>query len=201
MVDIDRSVKAYYENKQLSDEQLQHLLALQGDKIIPVNNHSVGGASGFGSARLRSAMTFVAGLLLAVTVFFVGDWTAPGIAERVAQEVAMNHNKALAVEYQADSYEVLSREMGKLDFDLLAPRLMAAGDFTLLGARYCSIQGQLAAQLKLTDSSGRVYTLYQTRLNDEFKGIKSDVLQWDQVTIRLWGEQDILYGLAVAMAE
>ena len=39
MVDIDRSVKAYYGNKQLSDEQLQHLLALQGEEAVSVNDH------------------------------------------------------------------------------------------------------------------------------------------------------------------
>jgi len=198
MVDIDRSVKTYYDDKQLSEQQLQHLLALQGNEENPVNDHSADDPYRPGSLGLRFAMTFAAGLVLVVAVFLSGNWAAPDIADRVAQEVAMNHNKALRVEYQTDSYQVLSREMDKLDFDLLAPRLMVEKNFTLLGARYCSIQGQLAAQLKLADSSGRVYTLYQTRLNDAFKEIKSDFLQWDQVSIRLWGEQDILYGLAVA---
>ncbi|MEH6357829.1 MAG: hypothetical protein V7745_02490 [Pseudomonadales bacterium] len=197
MVDIDRSVKAYYDDKKLSEQQLQHLLALESDEKNSFHDQVASAPTRLASLPLRFALTFAAGLVLAVSVFFAGDWASPDITDRVAQEVAMNHNKALAVEYQTDSYQTLSRVMNKLDFDLLAPRLMTEGNLSLLGARYCSIQGQLAAQLKLVDNSGRIYTLYQTRLNDELKAINSDVLQQDQVTIRLWGEQGILYGLAV----
>jgi hypothetical protein len=119
------------------------------------------------------------------------------ISERVAQEIAMNHNKALAVEYQGDNYQVLSLDMDKLDFNLQAPQKIVDDVFTVTGARYCSIQGKIAAQVKLTDKKGRIYTLYQTRLSKEFDAIKNSSVQHADVRIRLWKESAILYGLAV----
>jgi len=189
MVDIDRSVKAYYEQNKLNEEQLQKLTAMQDD--VPVSQQQAPPKQ-----WLRSSALAAASITLAVMLFIVNGQSDAGIAERVAQEVAMNHNKALAVEYQTNSYEVLSQSMDKLDFKLRAPTAALNEGLALIGGRYCSIQGELAAQIKMVDEAGRVYTLYQTRSNDMLQVINADRIQSAQVNIRLWQEQGLLFALA-----
>lgn len=196
MVDIDRSVKAYYEQNQLSEEQLQKLAAMQ-DKVPTAQQEAPTVQEQIPPKQwLRSSALAAASIMLVVMLFIVNGQNDVGIAERVAQEVAMNHNKALAVEYQTDSYEVLSQSMGKLDFKLRAPTAGFNEGLALIGGRYCSIQGELAAQIKMVDETGRVYTLYQTRSNKMLKVISADQVQSDQVNIRLWQEQGLLFALA-----
>lgn len=197
MVDLNRAVKNYYGQTQLSDEQFEKLFvmeAVSGNSLIEKEGASV-------TRNISPKLGFLslaASLLIAVILVFI--LSVDNVSERVAREVAMNHNKALEVEYQTDSFEVLSQYMNKLDFSLQVPSDKAFKNFTLVGGRYCSIQGQLAAQIKLADNSGQVYTLYQTRSGEHLESISVGRMQLDQVDIRLWEEQGFLFALA-AMAE
>jgi anti-sigma factor RsiW len=194
MVDIDRSVKTYYEQAELSEEQLQKLLAMQEAAGISQQEE---GVSTVRKQRLPNGWLRImaaASIVLALALIFVIN--PDSVAERVAQEVAMNHNKALTVEYPANSYEVLSKQMDKLDFTLRAPSEAVQQGLALVGGRYCSIQGQLAAQIKLSDSDGRIYTLYQTHSGEQLKPINAAQLQLDQVDIQLWQEKGLLFALA-----
>jgi len=196
MVDIDRSVKTYYEQNQLSEEQLQKLAAMQDKATTAQQKVSTAQQHVPPKQWLRRSALAVASIMVAVLLFIVSGQNDVGIAERVAQEVAMNHNKALAVEYQTDSYDVLSQRMNKLDFKLRAPTAAFNEGLALIGGRYCSIQGELAAQIKMVDETGRVYTLYQTRSNEMLQVINADRIQSAQVNIRLWREQGLLFALA-----
>jgi len=196
MVDIDRSVKTYYEQNQLSEEQLQKLAAMQDKATTAQQKVSTAQQHVPPKQWLRRSALAVASIMVAVLLFIVSGQNDVGIAERVAQEVAMNHNKALAVEYQTDSYDVLSQRMNKLDFKLRAPTAAFNEGLALIGGRYCSIQGELAAQIKMVDETGRVYTLYQTRSNEMLQVINADRIQSAQVNIRLWHEQGLLFALA-----
>lgn len=199
MVDIDRSVKTYYEQAELSDEQLQKLAAMQDSVELSQQEEGVSTIrkQRFANGWLRTMAA--ASIVLAFALMFVIN--SDSVTERVAQEVAMNHNKALTVEYPTNSYEVLSQQMDKLDFTLRAPSEALQQGLALVGGRYCSIQGQLAAQIKLSDSDGRIYTLYQTHSGEELKGINAGQLQLDQVDIQLWQEQGLLFALAGGGAE
>lgn len=193
MVDLNRSVKNYYEQAQLSDEQFEKLLAMEA--VSGDSSCDKEGAYAFRKVAPKLGfLSLAASLVFAVTLALI--LSVDNVSERVAREVAMNHNKALGVEYQTDSFAVLSQYMDKLDFSLQAPRDMAFTNFTLVGGRYCSIQGQLAAQIKLADNAGQVYTLYQTRSGEHLESISVDRMQLDQVDIRLWQEQGLLFALA-----
>jgi len=194
MVDIDRSVKAYYEHTELSDEQLQKLAAMQesSEMFQQDEDASTIRRQRFSNGWLRTMAA--ASIVLALALIFVIN--PDSVTEQVAREVAMNHNKALTVEYPTNSYDVLSKEMDKLDFILRAPSAVLQQGLVLVGGRYCSIQGQLAAQIKLSDSDGRIYTLYQTHSAEQLKSINAGQLQRDQVDIQLWEEQGLLFALA-----
>jgi len=194
MVDIDRSVKTYYEQAELSEEQLQKLAAMQESAGISQQEE---GVSTVRKQRLPNGWLRImaaASIVLALALIFVIN--PDSVTERVAQEVAMNHNKALTVEYPTNSYEVLSKQMDKLDFTLRVPSEAVQQGLALVGGRYCSIQGQLAAQIKLSDSDGRIYTLYQTHSGEQLKSINAGQLQLDHVDIQLWEEQGLLFALA-----
>ena len=69
--------------------------------------------------------------------------------------------------------------------------------FDLLGGRYCSIQGGIAAQFKLRDrESGAVRTLYATKLTPALAGIAESNSIHGDLAISLWQDDGIFYGLA-----
>jgi hypothetical protein len=108
----------------------------------------------------------------------------------------MNHKKQLDMEFLAEDYSTLQAQMSRLDFALAPPSNLAASSLHVVGARYCSIQGQLAAQIRARDPAGFVYTLYETKLTDKLRAVAVEV-KTDGVRIRLWRENGLFYGLAV----
>lgn len=183
MVDIDTSVKAYFEDQRLDEAQLQRLINCQR---LPKNR------SRYSRWLPLSA---AASLLLAAVLFWSGMFH-PSLTDSIAKEIAMNHNKQMAVEFSGERFLDLGRQMAQLDFQLRRPSQAPLSGLRLLGSRYCSIQGQIAAQVKLSDDKGRIYTLYQTRLSDELLTLNSDALESEGVEIKLWREGDTLYGFA-----
>jgi len=70
------------------------------------------------------------------------------LARIVLQEAAMNHQSKLQLDIDTKDMETLQSGMKRLDFDLSIPDALSAG-YQLLGGRYCTIGGQLAAHLRL----------------------------------------------------
>ncbi|HJY84533.1 MAG TPA: hypothetical protein VKK81_26060 [Candidatus Binatia bacterium] len=145
----------------------------------------------------------VLGLLLGV--FYLGTFprsplpghlSADPLARSIGREIAMNHKKQLPMEFSAMDYAGLQSQMSKLDFAPAPPSSPAGSSLHVVGARYCSIQGQLAAQIRARDQAGLVYTLYETKLTNKLRGVTGEV-KADGVRIRLWSENGLFYGLAV----
>ncbi len=118
------------------------------------------------------------------------------LATAIAQEIARNHHKRADVEFTAATFADLRGQMDRLDFTPVEPADLKARGFRLLGGRYCSIQGQLAAQIKLADPAGQVHTLYETRLNETFGAALEGEVDVNGVRVHLWQEVGLLVGLA-----
>jgi hypothetical protein len=125
-----------------------------------------------------------------------GNLTTDPLARSIGKEIAMNHKKQLPIEFSAEDYAGLQLQMNKLDFALAPPSSPATSELHVIGARYCSIQGQLAAQIRLRDSAGRVYTLYETKLTDKLREVGGEV-RTEGIRILLWRETGVFCGLAV----
>ncbi len=70
---------------------------------------------------------------------------------------------------------------------------------TTVCGRYCSIQAQLAAQLKLRHRpTGRLTTLYVTELTPGLKALPGVRRLFEDVTIEIWRQNGLLYVLASA---
>ncbi|MBT6145190.1 MAG: hypothetical protein HOH74_07160 [Gemmatimonadetes bacterium] len=116
----------------------------------------------------------------------------------VLVEIAMNHDKDLQAEITTTSYADVVTALDRVDF-AIAPASQIP-DAALTGARYCSIQGQLAALLKLRIDARR-HTLYVTRATDWLTSLAPYEATHDGVDIHLWTEADRFYALAVDNAE
>ncbi|MBE1273712.1 hypothetical protein [Enterovibrio baiacu] len=78
------------------------------------------------------------------------------------------------------------------------PSQLPVEKWVLLGGRYCSIDGKIAAQLHVKDlETDRVYTFYQAKLPQgseaDMKNVETNV---DGVNVSLWEENGLLMGLA-----
>lgn len=186
---LNEHVKDHYTRETLRPEKLAQLLA-QADTAQLQNNRWV-------ALRKSWMITAVAALIAAVvplTLWQVAsseDWSM-----RAAREIALNHKKQLAIEFLATDYASLRTQMSKLDFVLTAPSRMPVAGLAVVGARYCSIQGHLAAQVRLQDRDGHSYTLYQRSLHGVPILAAEQQHMIDGVQIREWQEAGLFFGLA-----
>jgi len=204
---LDKSIKGYYLDKRLSADSIDRIL----DKGHQVAQDSVSEKSSANKRRVNRLLNVsilkrfaarqwwasaVAACLLMVVLVAQSYYFQRSVSEMVLAEIAMNHNKHLDVEFPYNDYEVLRVAMNRLDFSLIPPARLPK-QFVLVGGRYCSIQGKLAAQLKVkNNNTGSVSTLYVTALTDNLKKIDSERLVYDNVTIKLWQDESHFYGLA-----
>jgi len=193
---LDKAIKAHYERQGLSDEKLDAILAAaRRDSETPVSIPSRP-SERIWYARL-GAMAAI--LLLGFGFFHVWD-TERDLTHRVLGEIAMNHLKELSVEVASADYAAVQGSLDQLEFSILPPAGVRQR-FDLIGGRYCSIEGGLAAQLKLRDrETGQLETLYATRLTNTLEGIAPQESLHDDVRITLWSEGDDFFGLAADTA-
>ena len=90
----------------------------------------------------------------------------PSVANRVASEIVMNHNKQLPLEFLVPEFSDLCTAMSKLGFTPFRPQRLTDTHYELVGARYCSIGGSNAALIRLKDDAGHVLTLYEFRMDN-----------------------------------
>jgi len=111
--------------------------------------------------------------------------------------IARNHQKHADVEVETERYDELRESFDRLDFAIVAPRSPRLLGLTLIGARYCSVQGHVALQMRLDDDQGRRTTLYQVRDAETFADIDDgDAVDVHGLRVQLWRENGVLLGLA-----
>lgn len=188
---LDQAVKAYYAGQDLEASKLAQLTA-------QASLADEGKYAGWHWGRVVAA---VATVVLGFSLW----WAAlPGPEHetwelRAAREIALNHRKQLGEEFVATDFDGLRRQMHKLDFALIEPASVRALGLRVTGARYCSIQGNLAAQIHLSDGKGRRYTLYQAHVSNEAGEEFAERRIVENVDIRQWRDGTLFFGLATAI--
>ena len=194
----------YYKTKKLSPQLRQDLLFVieESDK-----KRVEGGTENF---RLWSSFKslFTPGrfvyasvlLLLGYVVWMVNGMPNNSgfqteLTAAISREIEMNHSKKFKVEFEEQTIVALVKQMDKLDFSLLMPARFAQ-TMKIVGARYCSIRGRIAAQIQMVDSNGRYCTLYQTRLVESLASIKNASMELGGVEYQLWHEKGVFFGFA-----
>lgn len=204
---LDHHIRRYYGSQEVDArvlDRLKRLAALEDsgpDSDSPVGRRAFGYTRGpsLGS-RVVVAAAAVLGLALLPSILFEfgesGTGGVEALAASILREVALNHEKNLKVEFSAIGYSRLREQMGELDFALRSPQRVASGKLQVRGGRYCSIQGRLAAQIKLEDEHGRILTLYQTGFDERFSGLPELRTELNGVQVRVWREGNLLFALA-----
>lgn len=183
MTDLEHLVKDYYADAELPEARLDAILAGAPTRETP-------------SRVWYLRIAAVAATLMVGFGFLHLYLTERDTATRVLAEIAMNHKKQLAVEVTTDNFVDIGRALERLEFPVPRPARLLEG-FDLLGGRYCSIHGNLAAQLKLRDpNSGSVHTLYVTGLTSGLADVADGTAVHDGVEITLWHEEGVFFGLA-----
>ncbi len=188
---VDNAVKQHYQRQVLAPKTLKRMEAMAENRQNKQN-------ACFWRKRwqlqrnLFLAASFIITILL-VPFLWPGDESQ---LSKVAREVALNHNKQLTSDYITDSYQNLVLLMKKLDFVPVSPALLKQSGYQVIGARYCSIQGHIAAQIKLITRHGDELTLYQTRLNHKLALLDGQYYTVNKVQVRTWQEGRIFFSLA-----
>lgn len=177
-------VTRFYDAHSLSSQQLEQLKRV-GKKQA---------TSRFVLPRSLSAIAAL--VLVVVSVWFV----IAGESEykAISAEIAYNHNSQMQMEVLSDSFTDIQTYLNRLDFSLVPSQSLPRSDWQLIGARYCSIGGKIAAQLKIKEvNSQHVYTLYQAKLPTKLADkLENKQFYIDGVNVRLWQENGLLMGLA-----
>lgn len=147
-----------------------------------------------GALMLRCAVLSAVIVGVGVSMHMAGSMDERG--ERAMREVAMNHATRLSFEFEGGSLAALDTSMNQLPFVLSVPSRLP-GDVEVLGSRYCSLSGQLAAHMKLREGkTGQTLSLFVTNsattLN-QLNGISGYV---DGVEVELFYEGGLFYALA-----
>lgn len=192
---LDKMLKQYYGQQQLSSEAMARMVALADS--VDQNRQQQQKANfwqrRWGEQRKLSLVASVMVALLLIPLLWPAD---EPLLTRVAKEVALNHNKQLASDYVTDSYQALAAVMDKLDFKPALPTRLKQVGYSMIGARYCSIQGGIAAQIKLASAEGEAVTLYQTQLNPALAALGEQSYMVGNIRVETWQEGEIFFSLA-----
>jgi len=155
--------------------------------------------------RRRIWIGIAAALAIAATTLV---WTAAHrvvetpqqVAATVARQAALGHNEKQELEFRVASCPELQRQMKSLNFTLVEPAMMKEMQMRIVGARYATLAGEMAAQILYVDPHGVPCTLYEARPADRLRRIATGDHQIDGVRVSVWKEKGLVIVLARPMA-
>ena len=205
-IPLSQAVRKRNESMELAPDQLALLICMQEEAVAGSSKPERPSRSPR-SRRLAlvAVLSGIAGMLLAL--FFNGQ-VQPGLGAnpmiaRIADEVGENHLNLKPMELESGALEDIRGYFGKLDFRPVETRLPAVSDARTLGGRYCSIDGNIATQLRMRDAKGGLRTLYQARYDPERFGSIPSLDRGEApvehmargVPVKIWVEMGLLFAL------
>ena len=190
---LKQAIRDHLDEVQLDDQQIQILNRLQA-------NHQNNTRRGF----LKWAMAACA--LIATLFISMQYFNNRIVLSKIAGEIAQNHIQHGNIKFQSKQFEMISRHFDELDVKPKLPDdLSDLSDQNLLGARYCSIHGSIALQLRYGENiidSAALYIASPGTIN--IGKLKNQLSQYnnryvtriDNVDVQLWYEQGLLYAIS-----
>lgn len=186
-------IENHLKDKNLSSAQLEKLSALQ-------EKHTSHSKQSFSN----NWKTVTALLFLSVIGGILFTSNTSDIKQLIGNEVASNHIKLKPLEIKTSNIKDIRKYFKELDFKPVESTSVALNEQSLIGGRYCSIQGITAAQLRFKNNiSNDINSLYQTvydkqkfkSLPDLTSGDKPITVYSKGITVEIWVEKDILFAL------
>lgn len=192
-VPLKKAVKDLLAAKTLTEQELGELERLQrrADKARRTPAFS------WFSAMLGSV---AAGIIISVISFSLLKQPSADIQQRIAHEVLTNHLKIKPLDVETNSIVQVKTYFDRLDFAPQLSKHISNESATLLGGRYCTLQGAIAAQLRFKLPSGEVITFYQAAYDPKRFGKIPDAehsepaLQFKErgFQMRMWKESNLV---------
>lgn len=143
---LKQEIQEHVESVSLTDDEFDALLQTEQSQPEPKN---------------KKGLWLVAAAILFAAVgaaFFFAKSTP---SNRIAAEVAYNHRKLKPLEIDTGSTDSVAEFFATHDIRVVKEsKVLDQFSWSLQGARFCSIQGSDAAQLRYTDESGEVVSVY-----------------------------------------
>jgi hypothetical protein len=159
--------------------------------------------------RRRIVWTAAAAILILITALSITrffPWTDEGshIHLRIAEEVATNHIKIQRPDLETSSMEEIRAYFDRLDFVPSGSDLIDRDNHILKGARYCTLQGKIAAHLIFNSPQGMLVSHYQAayesarfgKLPHIEKNEAPRIITSRGVEVHIWVERDLLMARA-----
>ncbi len=179
---LDQDITRYFQSQQLDSKSLEFLLSQK---------------------QVRGSKRWMAIAVAAVLSFVVLGFTHLQSArqiktELVQKEVAMNHVEKLKVDFEAEDLAALDQQMSSLPFKLSMPGKIK-DHWQMVGARYCSLSGVLAAHVRYKDpSTDKQYSVFVTEDSHATFDINNQPAHLNDVSVALWREKGYLFAMAQA---
>lgn len=204
MNEQDQRVRDYYENLALPKDRLELMLKAAADSESSRSAQkqvrsvtSTGWRAKLPNMQLHLWLQtgFACALMLVVSLW-VFSGADEEFSDRTVREIAMNHTTRLAPEYRGTSLAMLDNSMHQLPFNLRLPKSLSSA-YELVGSRYCSLGGILAAHVKLQDKqTGKSMSLFVTSNSAELEEIQPQQKKIEGVEVELWREGGLFFALA-----
>ncbi len=180
-------VKEYLSQFNLTDQQFHELEKSQSDSLDKIPKRI------FQLSGLAASL-----VILAFIGYFWKTISTQINFEKLPGEIAYHHNKRMDSEIKTHSYPEMKSYLSKLDFNLIASKRLPSEEWELMGGRYCSLQGRLAAQIKIRNKkNNKIYTLYQLAIPENIKKpIRSFESYSGGAKVQIWSESGLLLGIA-----
>ena len=177
----------YYQSQQLSNDRLHAIL----DDTQSMRRKRVVGLALAASVLLMSVVALVHKNILTTQRTDV-----------VLREAALNHSSKLQMDAEGQSMTELQNKLQELPFDIRLPESEWFEQLALVGGRYCTISGNLAAHIKLSNSeTSEQYSLFLTPAAENLKTLQSPEVEVFGVDVKLWQENDVVFAFAAAAGE
>ncbi len=177
----------FFQSQQISNDRMH---------AIVKDTESNRRRRGFGLAIAACAA------LMAFSVLLHQNQLTSQRTDLVLREAALNHATKLRMDAQADTVIGLQQGLGELPFDIKLPESDFYKKLVLVGGRYCTISGNLAAHLKLASpDKSKQYSLFLTPYAENLKSMNSLEAKIEGVAVKLWQEQNVVYAFAKATGE
>ena len=209
MNEQDKRVRDYYNNLSLPQDKLELLLKYESEENSNPQHdvpESVSSKRASVKQRLSDFNFFqwhrwypagiVCALVLLTSLWMHNSSTESELMQQTVREVAMNHSTRLKPEYYGETLAQLDNSMQQLPFTLELPVSIDKA-YQLVGSRYCSLGGLLAAHVRLKNrGSGKPMSLFVTSNAVELEDIRSQQTTLEGVGVEFWREGGLFYALA-----
>lgn len=193
------SAKEYIEQKELDSGQLdrfENLLGGYTEEARPKESNTALGVSRRTSVYMAITASVVMLLMMSLNLYL----QQPSKIGLIANEVAMNHIKMKPLELKTEQLPPLRDYFTQLDFSIVNSSIFSQQNNSMLGGRYCSIQGVTAAQIRYQTAAGKKVTLYEVGYDPQIYGVLPDVDKGEKplyievkgISVNLWVEKGLL---------